>query len=73
MTQKRLDDSNVGVALKQVGRKTVAQRVGSRQAVEPRLADVFFEQSPHAASRETPAVLVEEYRPLLQRRRGRIG
>src|SRR5262249_54565991 len=70
--QQFLDAAQIGAAVEQVGGETVAERVRRRQAVEPRLADVLFEEPSHAACGEPSAALVEKHGPLLNYGRGGV-
>src|SRR5712691_3885301 len=51
VTQKRLDDSNIGAALEQMGREAVAQRVQRHALLDPGRVRRFMEQAVELAGR----------------------
>src|SRR5260370_14435605 len=71
MTQKRLDDSNIGTALKQVGRKAVTQRVQRHALLDSGRLSRLMEQAAQLAAGHRLAVPGARKQPAFLR--GRSG
>src|SRR5882672_19837 len=73
MTQKRLDDSNIGTALKQMGRKAVAQRVQRHALLDSGSLSRLMEQAAQLAGRQRLAGLTTRKQPAFLRGHSGIG
>jgi hypothetical protein len=63
MTQQRLDNSNVGTTLEQVGREAVAQRVQRHGFFDPGRVGRLVEQAAQLAGGHRLAALVARKQP----------